>query len=303
MRHKFVAVVLSLIVSTAALAASTPAEAWRALQKAAEARDAAAMAALLTPEERDALQAEVADDGVAIAARRIPKGALKITSESADLVAGEVDGRSILFIRDGKNWLVGAIFARAKKPVATLEIVDSVRVEKGHVVGVRPIRGAGLPTGHAISGARAYEVLRDEARDVRPGARLYSLDTGMHGLSAEGTSSGWVAEFSTETPGELLRILYDDGDVEHLPTSSYHPERPGLPEPDGVGYDVKKLYEETVRYADGVVEPITLVTASLYRSVGSGKALWLLNVYGDDDRVGQTVVFDAKTMKFSHKTK
>jgi hypothetical protein len=307
MRHKFVAVVLvvvlSLMVSTAALAASTPTEAWRALQKAAEARDAAAMAALLTPEERDALQAQVADDGVAIAARRIPKGALKITSESADLVAGEVDGRSILFVRDGANWLVGAIFAKARKPVAKLDVVDSVRAEQGHVVGVQPIRGAGLPTGHAISGARAYEVLLAEARDVRPGARLYSLDTGMHGLSAEGTSSGWVAEFSTETPGELLSILYDDGDVEHLPTSSYDLDRPGLPEPDGVGYDVKKLYEETVRYAGGVVEPITLVTASLYRSFGSGKALWLLNVYGDDDRIGQTVVFDAKTMKFSHKTK
>lgn len=302
MHHKF-AVVLALLVSSAALAASTPAEAYRALQKAAEARDAEAMAAVLTPEEREAFRAEVARDGIAVAARRIPKGALKITSESADIVAAEADGRQILVVRDGAQWFVAAIFAKPKKPIARLEIVNSVRAEKGHVVGVAPIRGAGMPNEHAIDGVRAYELLRTEAENMRPKARMYSLDTALHGLSPEGTSSGWVAEFTTETPGELLRIAYEDGEIEYLPTSSHHLERPGLPDPDAVGYDTKKLYEETVSYATGVVDPIIRVTASLYRSFGSGKALWLLNVYGDDDRIGQTVVFDATTMKYSHKTK
>lgn len=302
MRHKWT-VVLALFVCSAALAAASPAETWRALQKAADARDADAIAALLAPDEREAFRAEVARDGIAIAARRIPRGALKITSESADIVSAEAGARPILFVRDGERWLIGAIFTKPKEPVAALEIVESVNAEKGHVVGVMPIAGAGLPTANAISAARAYELLLAEARDVRPGAKLYSLDTGMHALSPEGTSSGWDASFSTETPGELLRIRYDDGDVEHLPTSSYSPSRPGLPEPDAVGYDTQKLYAAAVQYATGIVDPITRVTASLYRSFGSGKALWLLDVYGDDNRIGQTVVFDAKTMKFSHKTK
>ena len=302
MHHKL-AVVLTLLVSCAALAANTPAEAYRALQKAAQAKDADAIAAVLTPAERDALRAEIARDGIDIVARRVPKGALKITSESADIVAAEADGRPILFVRDEGKWYVGAVFAKPKKPVATVQPEPSVRVEGDSVLTVAPIPGAGLPNQYAITGARAYEVLLAEARDVRPGAKLYSLDTGMHSLGPEGTSSGWVAEFSTDTPGELLTVLYEDGEVEHRPISSYHPDRPGVPEPDAVGYDTKKLYAETVQHAAGIVEPITRVTASLYRSVGRGTALWLLNVYGYDDRIGQTVVFDAKTMKFSHKTK
>jgi len=195
-----------------------------------------------------------------------------------------------------------AVFAKPKKPVTTIQPEPSVRVEGGEVLTVAPIPGAGLPDKDAISGARAYELLRNEALAVRPNVKLYRLDTGMHGLSAEGKASGWFAEFLTDTPGELLTVSYDEGEMEAPYLSAAPPDRPGVPEPDAVGYDTKKLYEETMQYATGVVDPITRVTASLYRSAGSGKALWLLDVYGDDDRIGQTVVFEAKTMKYSHKT-
>ena len=199
--------------------------------------------------------------------------------------------------------LVLALVDDPQKPIATVQPEPSVRVEGKPVLTVRPIAGEGLPDQYAITAERAYQVMRDEARDVRPSAKLYSLSTGMHGLSAEGASSGWVAEFITDTPGEMVRVVYRSGELDVPFLASAPPDRPGVPEPDAVGYDVKKLYEEAVKYADGVVDPITRVTASLYRSAGSGKALWLLNVYNEDDRIGQTVVFEAKTMKFSHKTK
>lgn len=261
------------------------------------------MAAVLTPDEREALHSQVAQEGIAICARRVPRGALKITSESPDLVAAEADGRSILFVRDDSRWYVAAIFAKPKKPVAVLDTGSSVRAEKGEVVTVAPIRGAGMPNQHAISAAKAYELLRAEALKVRPEVHLYTLDTGMHALSADGASSGWAAEFLTGTPGEMLTVALEDGDVEAPYLSAAPPGRPGVPEETLLGYDLKPLYEETVRYATGIVDPITRVTAALYRSAGSGKALWLLDVYGDDDRIGQTVVFEARTMKYSHKTK
>jgi hypothetical protein len=193
--------------------------------------------------------------------------------------------------------------AKPKKPIATIQPEPSVHVEGGDALTVAPIQGEGLPNLYPISAARAYQVLRDEARDARPNARLYSLSTDLYALSADGTSSGWIAEFLTDTPGELVTVMYSEGEIEAPYIGSVGPDRPGVPEPDAVGYDTKKLYQETMQYATGVVDPITRVTASLYRSAGSGKALWLLDVYGDDDRIGQTVVFEARTMKFSHKTK
>jgi hypothetical protein len=197
-----------------------------------------------------------------------------------------------------------AAFADApKKPVATVVVEPSVRVEGAAVLAVKPIAGAGMPDDVAISGVDAHEFLRAEALKVRPDVHLYSLDTGMHALSAEGTSSGWHAEFLTDVPGEMLRIGYDDGEIVGPFLADAPPDRPGVPDESSLGYDIKKLTEETLGHAKGVVDPITRVTASLYRSVGSGKALWLFNVYGDDDRIGTTVVFEAKTMKFSHKTK
>lgn len=301
--HYNLTAVLALFVASTLFAATTPADAWRALQQAAEGRDAEAMAAVLAPEERDALRNEVQLVGVDNVAKRVPKGALKITSESADIVAGEADRRQVLFVRDGANWYVAAIFAKPKKQVGVVQPEPSVRVDKKHVLSIAPIRGAGMPTESAISAAKAYELLLAEARSIRPGARLYALQTGLHALSSEGASSSWAAELLTDTPGELLTLVYDDGDVEAPLVGSIRPDRQGVPDPDAVGYDTKKLYEEALQHASGVVDPVTRVTASLYRSAGSGKALWLLSVYGDDDRIGQTVVFDAKTMKFSHKTK
>jgi hypothetical protein len=294
---------LALLLPVAAQAASTPAEAYRALQKAAEARDEKAMAAVLTPDEREALKSDIAKEGIAITARRVPRGPLKIVSEAADLVAAEADGRAILFVREESRWYVAAIFAKPKKPVAEIQFEPSVRAEKGEVVTVGPIRGAGMPNQHSISAAKAYELLRAEALKVRPEVHLYTLDTGMHALSADGGSSGWAAEFLTGTPGEMLTVVYEDGDVEAPYLSNAPAGRPGVPEETLLGYDLKPLYDQTVGYAAGVVEPITRVTAALYRSAGSGKALWMLDVYGDDDRIGQTVVFEARTMKYSHKTK
>jgi hypothetical protein len=260
------------------------------------------MAKLLTPEERDAFLAEVKRDGIAIVARRVPKGALKITGKSDDIVAAEANNRPILSCGMARSGSSRRSSPSRSNPSQSWKPSLGPRGKgRSHRRRADP---RCRPAERACNQRRAR--LRNASRrgaDVRPSATLYSLDTGMHGLSAEGTSSGWVAAFSTDTPTELLRVMYDDGDIEHLPTGSYHSERPGVPEPDALGYDTKKLYEETVQHAAGVVEPITLVSASLYRSAGSGKALWLLNVYGDDDRIGQTVVFDAKTMKFSHKTK
>lgn len=192
--------------------------------------------------------------------------------------------------------------AKPKKPIATIQPEPSVHVEQGDVLTIAPIRGEGMPDQFAITGKRAYELLRNEALGLRAHVRLYRLDTGMHGLSPAGAASGWFAEFLTDTPGELLTVSYEEGEMEE-PYLSTAPDRPGVPEPDAVGYDTKKLVEETMHYADGVVDPITRITASLYRSAGDGKALWLLDVYGDDDRIGQTVVFEAKTMKYSHKTR
>ena len=199
--------------------------------------------------------------------------------------------------------LVLALVDDPQKPVATVQPEPSVLVEGKPVLTVRPIAGEGLPDQYAITAERAYQVMRDEARDVRPSAKLYSLSTGMFGLSPEGASSGWIAEFITDTPGEMVRVVYRSGEMDVPYLASAPPDRPGVPEPDAVGYDTKKLYEETMKQADGAAEWMTRVTASLYRSAGSGEALGLLNVYNEDDRIGQTVVFHAKTMKFSHKTK
>jgi hypothetical protein len=302
-----IALAVILLLPSLAFAATqdqaTPAAAYRALQKAADARDVDAMAALLSPDERDALRAEVAAFDVVTVARRVPKGALKITSESADIVSGEADGRSILFIRADGRWYVAAAFAKPKKPVAVIQVQPTVRAEKADVLTVAPIRGAGLPNEHAISASEAYELLRTEARRLRPGARLYALDTGMHGLSAEGASSGWSADFLTGTAGELLNLGYRDGEFGEPSLSAIAGNRQGVPEEETLSYDTRKLYEETLKHAAGVVNPITLVTASLYRSAGSGKPLWLVNVYNDDDRIGTTVVFDARGLVFSHKTK
>ena len=91
---------------------------------------------------------------------------------------------------------------------------------------VAPIQGEGLPNLYPISAARAYQVLRDEVRDIRPNASLYSLDTGMYALSAEGTASGWVAEFLTDTPAELVTVLYSEGKLEGPYLGSVSPGRP-----------------------------------------------------------------------------
>ena len=185
-----------------------------------------------------------------------------------------------------------------------VEPAPSVRVEGQPVLTVKPVHGSGQPDKDAISGGEAYELLLAKAKSLRPGARLYTLDTGMSALSPEGRSSGWAAEFLTEKPGEMLMIGYANGEVDEQPfVTDAPPGRDGVPEPDAIGYDTKKLYDETLKRARGKVDPISRITASLYRSAGSGKALWLLDVYGDDDRIGTTVVFEAKTMEFSHQTK
>jgi hypothetical protein len=198
-----------------------------------------------------------------------------------------------------------AAFAAAeepKKPIAVVKPEPSVLVEGRPVLTVAPIRGEGMPGELAISGTDAHDFLRTEALKVRSEVHLYTLSTGMHALSADGESSGWVADFLTGTPGEMVTVIYDEGHIEaFLGTAPLG--RPGVPDEATLGYDLEKLCEQTLGHAKGVVDPITRVTASLYRSAGSGKALWLFNVYNDDDRIGTTVVFDASTMKFSHKTK
>ena len=189
-----------------------------------------------------------------------------------------------------------------KNPIAVVKPEPSVLVEGKTALTVVPIHGQGMPGELAISGADAHDFLRAEALKLRPAVHLYTLSTGMHALSADGASSGWVADFLTDTPGEMVTVVYDEGDIEaFLGTAPLG--RPGVPDEEALGYDIKKLCEETLGHAKGVVDPITRVTASLYRSAGSGKALWLFSVYNDDDRIGTTVVFDAGTMKFSHKTK
>lgn len=189
-----------------------------------------------------------------------------------------------------------------KKPIAVVKPEPSVLVEGRPVLTVAPIRGEGMPGELAISGADAHDFLRAEALKLRNDVHLYTLSTGMHALTADGKSSGWVADFLTATPGEMVTVLYDDGAIEaFLGTAPLG--RPGVPDEATLGYDIEKLCAQTLGHAKGVVDPITRVTASLYRSAGSGKALWLFNVYNDDDRIGTTVVFDAGTMKFSHKTK
>jgi len=196
-----------------------------------------------------------------------------------------------------------AVFAgEAKKPIAVVRPEPSVRVEGGAALTIAPIHGKGMPGELAISGADAHDFLRAEALKLRNDVHLYTLSTGMHALSADGTSSGWVADFLTETPGEMVTVIYDEGEIEaFLGTAPLG--RPGVPDEASLGYDIKKLCEQTLGHAKGVVDPITRVTASLYRSAGSGKVLWLFSVYNGDDRIGTTVVFDASTMKFSHKTK
>lgn len=305
--HSLRPFILALAILPSALlaatdGATTPAEAFRALQKAGETNDAAAMAAVLIDDERIALDA-VVKAGVKDLGRHIPKGTLKITSEMADLVIAMVDDTKLVFIRQDSRWYASGIFLKAKAPIAVVQPSQSVRVEGAAVLTVSPIHGEGMPTESAIPAAKAYELLRAKARESDPTARLYTLDTGMYALSAEGAASGWIAEFITDTPGELLSVRYDDGDVEPVRVASVRPGRGGVPEPDAVGYDTKQLYEETLEHAAGVVDPITRVTASLVRSAYSGKAIWLLNVYNNDDRIGTTVVFDARTMKFRHKTK
>ena len=190
-----------------------------------------------------------------------------------------------------------------KKPIAVVKPEPSVRVEGGAALTVAPIHGEGMPGELAISGADAHDFLRAEALKVRSDVHLYTLSTGMHALSPDGKSSGWVADFLTETPGELLTVVYDEGQVDGPFLAAAPAGRPGVPDEAALGYDLEKLCKETWGHANGVVDPISRVTAALYRSAGSGKALWLFNVYNDDDRIGTTVVFDAGTMKFSHKTK
>lgn len=288
------ALLLLLLLSTKD--AATPLDAYRALQIAAKAKDIDAMSMLLTPEERE----ELAGLDAAAAAQRVPAGALTIKSESDETAAGEADGRPLVFFRLGQRWLIAGVFAKA--PVAMLETLTPVRADKAEIVTVAPIRGAGLPDANAITAAKAYELLRAAALHARSEVHLYTLDTGMHGLSATGASSGWVAEFLTGTEGEMLTVTYENGAVEPPVESFAPPNRPALPDEAHLGFDLEPLYEQTVGYARGIVDPITLVTASLYRSARTGGALWLLDVYGGDDSIGQTVVFDGHTMKYSHKT-
>ena len=125
-----------------------PLDAYRALQKAAKAKNVEAMSMLLVPADREVLAGLNAAD----AAKRIPAG-----------------DRTLVFFDVEDHWLIAGVFAE-----------PSVQVEGGDVVTVAPIRGAGAPTANAISAAKAHELLRAAALKERGEVHLYTLDTGMH---------------------------------------------------------------------------------------------------------------------------
>jgi len=192
--------------------------------------------------------------------------------------------------------------ADAKKSVAVVRPEPSVRVEGGAALTVAPVPGMGMPDENAISASEAYAFLREAVRRTHPTARLHALQTNLYALSEEGLSSGWSAEFLTDTPSEVVRMVYEDGEFSAPLVGWIRPGRESVPDEEMLMYDTKKLYAEA-RAQAAAVDPITRITASLYRSAGSGEPLWLLNVYGGDDRIATTVVFDARTLKVKHKTR
>ena len=251
--------------------APTPAEGYRLLQKAVEAKDAAALAAIIHPDERAWMRRDVARDGIDAVVARIPRGPLTVTYETSTVYAAKVpSGDAVVFTRVGTRWYAGGLFD--EKP---------------------------LPNGPPITAAKAYELLRGKLHGE---ARLASFDTtNRFGIDKDGASLGWVAEFVTDT-GERVTCSYEKGEITG-PSRWGASNRPGLSDPDTIGFDLRPLREETLRRAKGVVDPIDRITASLVRSAGNGNALWMLDVYGADQRIGLVVVFDAHTMKFSHQTK
>ena len=268
--------VLALLLAIATDGASTPEDGYRLLQKAVEKRDAAALAAIIHPDERAWMRRDVARDGIEAVVARIPKGPLTVTYEAPNVYAAKVpSGDAVVFTREHGRWYAGGLFN--EKPE---------------------------PNGPPVTAAKAYEVLRAQARQARPGARLYSLYIPNHiGLNADGTSPHWVAEFLSDTPGEMLTCFYDKGEISGPARFPAPAGREGIPNADGVRYDSKALYEETLRRAKGIVDPIDHINASLTRSARDGQALWMVNVYDADKRIGTTVIFDAQTLKFSHQTR
>src|SRR5262249_36765469 len=266
---------VALLMAIATDGAPNAAEGYRMLQKAVEKRDVAALAAILHPDERAWMRRDAAGDGAEAVFARIPTGPTIVTYETKDVVAYSVpSGAAVVFVREGSRWYYGGHFH--EKPE---------------------------PNGPPVTAAKAYELLRARVREASPNARLYSLYTTNRGsLDADGASLHWVAEFLTGKPGELLTCFFDKSEISGPVLGSVPEGREGIADPDTVSYDSKKLYEEAIRRAAGAVDRITKIEASLHRSALNGKALWMLNVYGADDRIRTTIVFDAHTMKFSHQT-
>jgi hypothetical protein len=253
--------------------APTPAEGYRLLQKAVEAKDAAALSAIIHPDERAWMRRDVARDGIDAVVARIPRGPLTVTYETSTVYAAKVpSGDAVVFTRVGTRWYAGGLFD--EKPV---------------------------PNGPPITATKAHELLGAKVHARHPDARLYQFDTTTRfGIDPDGASLGWVANFVTDA-GEEILCSYEKGEITGPSRWGAH-KGPGLADPDAIGFDLRPLRDETTRRAKGIVDPIDRITASLVRSARDGRALWMLDVYGADQRIGLVVVFDAHTMKFSHQT-
>lgn len=278
MNSRLASLAVILALSFAAYAATdgapTPADGYRLLQKAVEAKDVAALSAIIHPDERAWMRRDVARDGIEAVVARIPRGPLTVTYETSSVYAAKVpSGEAVVFTRVGTRWYAGGLFN--EKPE---------------------------PNGPPITAAKAYELLRAKTRERYPEARLALFDTTTRfGIDADGASLGWVAEF-VAGGGERVTCIYEKGEITG-PSHLGGGNGPALTEPDAIGFDLRPLREETIRRAKGIVDPVDRITASLVRSARNGEALWMLDVYGADQRIGLVVVFDAHTMKFSHQTK
>ena len=268
--------VLALFLAIATGGAPSPAEGVRLLQKALETKDVAALEAILDPDERAWMRRDVARDGVDAVMARLPRGPLAEGYKAAHVVVySDATGRVVTFTREGSRWYFGGTFHEKQEP-----------------------------NGPPVDAAKAYELLRARAREWRPDARLDSLYIpNGKSLDADGASPSWVADFLSDS-GEKVTCFYDKGEISGpVGNGSARPGRDGIDDPDGVRYDTKMLRAETIKRAAGIVDPITSIAASLIRSARTGKAIWMVNVFGDDDRIGLTVVFDAHTLAFSHQTR
>lgn len=222
-RRGSVAVVLTLLVALLASAgtdgAGAPAEAYRLLQKAVEARDAAGLAAIIHPDERAWMRRDVGRDGIEAVVARIPRGPITITYESADAVAAKVpSGEAVVFTRAGARWYVGGLF-KEKAPA----------------------------NGQPIPAPKAYELLRAKVRALRPEARLAQFDTASQGIDGDGASLQWVAQFFTGTPGEALTCLYEKGEITGPIRLGVPEGRKALSDAEVLSYDIRPLREETIR--------------------------------------------------------